>query len=262
MTDRGDARKVDRHSARPMYDQLQRLLLRSIEKGALQPGDMLPSEHQLCRLHEVSRTVVRQALGLLEHEGMIARIKGKGTFVAPRKTSERLAGQLSGLHEEVAARGGAVTSDVLRHETVPAPAPVAHQLGLSAEDEVVMLERLRYVDGEPWSLSRTWLPPHLGELLEDVDLSTTSLNQTLDAQGVRAVHGERSVEAALTDEREGQLLGLGAGQPVLRLTSSSYDAEDRAIEHFSALHRGDRSRFVFAIHRDAPSGRVQHLDLG
>src|SRR5690625_6415283 len=70
-----------------MYDQLQRVLLRSIEDGTLQPGDMLPSEYQLCRLHDVSRTVVRQALGLLEHEGMIVRTKGKGTYVAPRKTS-------------------------------------------------------------------------------------------------------------------------------------------------------------------------------
>ena len=262
MTDRGGTQKVDRHSSRPMYDQLQRVLLRSIEDGTLQPGDMLPSEYQLCRLHDVSRTVVRQALGLLEHEGMIVRTKGKGTYVAPRKTSETLAGRLSGLHEEVTARGGVVTSDVLRHEFVPAPAQVAHHLGLTAEGEVVALERLRYVDDEPWSLSLTWLPPRLGELIDDVDLSTASLYQTLDAQGVRAVHGERSVEAAITDEREGKLLGIGTGRPVLRLTSSSYDADGRAVEHFTALPRGDRSRFVFALHRNAPPGRLQHLDLG
>src|SRR5690625_6629609 len=127
-----------------MYDQLQRVLLRSIEDGTLQPGDMLPSEYQLCRLHDVSRTVVRQALGLLEHEGMIVRTKGKGTYVAPRKTSETLAGRLSGLHEEVTARGGVVTRAEERPDVLPSPAQVAYRLRLAAEDEVAALERPRY----------------------------------------------------------------------------------------------------------------------
>src|SRR5690625_5966942 len=131
-----------------MYDQLQRVLLRNIEDVSLQPVDILPTEYQLCILHDVSLTVVRQALGLLEHEGMIVRTKGKGTYVAPRKTSETLAGRLSGLHEEVTARGGVVTSDVLRHEFVPAPAQVAHHLGLTAEGEVVARSEERRVGKE------------------------------------------------------------------------------------------------------------------
>src|SRR5690625_6265119 len=77
-------------------------------------------------------------------------------------------------YEEVTARGGVVTSDVLRHEFVPAPAQVAHHLGLTAEGEVVALERLRYVDDEPWSLSLTWLPPRLGELIDDRSEEHTS----------------------------------------------------------------------------------------
>lgn len=251
---------VDRRSSLPMYDQLQRALLRSIEDGTLQPGDLLPGEYRLCERHAVSRTVVRQALGMLEHEGVIVRIKGKGTYVAPRKTSETLAGRLSGLHEEVAARGGEITSEVLRHETVPAPAQIAHQLGLEPEGEVTVLVRLRHVDGEPWSLSTTWLPPRLGALIAEADLRTASLYQVLQEQGVQAVSGERAVEAAVTDEAEGELLGLGPHQPVLRLTSTTFDEKGQAIEHFSALHRGDRSRFVFPVARGAHSGQLLHLD--
>lgn len=243
-----------------MYDQLQRALLRSIEDGTLQPGDALPGEHRLCEIHAVSRTVVRQALSMLEHEGLIVRIKGKGTYVAPRKTPETLAGRLTGLHEEVAARGGKVTSDVLRHETVPAPAQAAQQLGLEAEDDVTLLVRLRYVDGEPWSLSTTWLPPRLGVLIAGADLTTASLYQVLGDRGVRAVSGERSVEAAVTDDREGELLNIGPNHPVLRLTSTTFDEAGLPVEHFSALHRGDRSRFVFPLARGADPGQLLHLD--
>src|SRR5690625_7595801 len=99
---------------------------------------------------------------------MIVRTKGKGTYVAPRKTSETLAGRLSGLHEEVTARGGIVTSDVLRHECVPAPVQMEHRLGQTAEVEVVAVERLRFVDDETWALSLTWLPPRLGDLIAAV----------------------------------------------------------------------------------------------
>ncbi|MGO1286488.1 MAG: GntR family transcriptional regulator [Brachybacterium sp.] len=254
--------QVDRRSSLPMYDQLQRALLRSIEDGTLQPGDLLPGEHRLCEIHDVSRTVVRQALGMLEHDGVIVRIKGKGTYVAPRKTSETLAGRLTGLHEEVAARGGSVTSDVLRHETVPAPPHVAQQLSLDPEGDVVLLVRLRHVDGEPWSLSTTWLPPRLGELIADADLRTGSLYQVLEDHGVRAVSGERSVEAAVTDDQEGALLGIGESQPVLRLTSTTFDADGEPLEHFSALHRGDRSRFVFPVSRGTDAARLLHLDPG
>ena len=251
---------VDRRSSLPMYDQLQRALLRSIEDGTLQPGDLLPGEHRLCEQHGVSRTVVRQALGMLEHAGVIVRIKGKGTYITPRKTAERIAGRLTGLHEEVAARGGVVTSDVLRQEGVPAPAHVAQQLGVEPEAEVTVLVRLRRVDGEPWSLSTTWLPARLGALLAEADLRTESLYQVLEEQGAIAVSGERAVEAAVTDESEGKLLGIGPHQPVLRLTSTTYDESGRPIEHFSALHRGDRSRFVFPVVRGTESGTLLHLE--
>ena len=58
--------------------------------------------------YEVSRPVVRQALSELQYEGVLERIKGRGTFVAPQLTSQSLVQSLTGLHEDV------VTEDVGR----------------------------------------------------------------------------------------------------------------------------------------------------
>src|SRR5690606_1030829 len=121
---------IDRHSAAPMYDQLRRLIIEHIEQDGLQPGDPLPGEHRPCEQYGVSRTVVRQALAQLEHEGLVERVKGKGTFVARPRTSESLVHTLVGLYEETERRGGHVRSDILRHETVPADADVAAALEL------------------------------------------------------------------------------------------------------------------------------------
>lgn len=245
---------IDRLSAAPMYDQLRRQILETIEDDHLQPGDLLPSELRMCELYGVSRTVVRQALGQLEHDGVINRVKGKGTFVAPQKTVESLANGLAGLFEEVAARGGHVHSEVLRLERTPASESVAEQLQVEPGSTIVVLERLRFVDGERWSLSTTWLPEPIGAHVFGADLAESSLYALLASHGVRAAQGVRSVEASLTDAREGELLGIGRSKPVLLLRSTMVDAADRPIEHFRALHRGDRTRFEFHPTASDPRG--------
>jgi len=81
---------IDRSSPLPFYYQLKQILLADITRRGLKPGDRLPGDHDLCATYNVSRTVVRQALAELESEGVITRIKGRGTFVAPPKTAEGL----------------------------------------------------------------------------------------------------------------------------------------------------------------------------
>ena len=106
----------------------------------------------------MSRTVVRQALSDLERTGLVARLKGKGTFVAEPKVSEFVAQSLTSLHEDltrpwraaeddgVAARGGAG----LRH--------VAAMLQLPESEQIVLLERLRFLRGEPLVMTTAYMP--------------------------------------------------------------------------------------------------------
>jgi GntR family transcriptional regulator len=202
---------------------------------------------------------VRQALLQLEHQGVIDRVKGKGTFVAQRKTPETLAHTLTGLYEEVASRGGHVHSDVRRQEVVPADDVVADALELEPGEPVVLLERLRYVDGEPWSWTTTYLPLEVGRLVLHEDLREQSLYALLGSHGIRAVRGVRSAEAASADEEQGELLTVGAGAPLLVLTSVSFDASDRIMEYFIAYHRGDRSRFEFQLTASTTTANITSL---
>jgi GntR family transcriptional repressor for pyruvate dehydrogenase complex len=56
-------------------------ILNLIAEGRLQPGDRLPSERELVRQLEVSRTSVREALRALEARGIIEVRPGSGSFV-------------------------------------------------------------------------------------------------------------------------------------------------------------------------------------
>ena len=53
----------------PLYAQLVGIIKRSITSGALKVGDLLPSEAELCRVYDISRNTVRQAIGALEEAG-------------------------------------------------------------------------------------------------------------------------------------------------------------------------------------------------
>ncbi len=247
---------IDRRSAAPMYDQLRRLIIDGIARDGLQPGDPLPGEHRLCEQYGISRTVVRQALAQLEHEGLVERVKGKGTFVARPRTSESLVHTLVGLYDDVASRGGHVHSDVLTHEETIADEAVANALEIPLASPVVVLERLRLVDGEPWSLSTTWMPEDVGRVTLGADLREISLYGLLDEHGIRATHGVRSAEATVATHDQARLLGVSAGSALLRLRSVSRDADDRPIEFFIAHHRGDRSRFEFRLGDDVSHARL------
>ncbi len=242
--------RIDRSSPVPFYHQLKQILVGNIERSKLASGDRLPGDHELCSTYAVSRTVVRQALTELEFEGVIERIKGRGTYVAQRKTPEGLVQSLTGLYEDVAARGGHVHSKVLRCEVVPADAPVAAELELEPGNMVIELERLRFVDGEPWNLAVARVPYELAPGLVDEDLSDTSLYALLEGKyGVPLVRGRRSVEATLASAALARSLGIRRGAPVLALRSVSYGTDDRPVESFVGFHRGDRSRFEVELSR-------------
>ncbi|MDU3348564.1 MAG: GntR family transcriptional regulator, partial [Clostridium sp.] len=72
---------IDKSSPIPVYYQLKNDLISKISEGVWKPGECIASERELCEIYGVSRMTIRQAIGELVQEGVLLRIKGKGTFV-------------------------------------------------------------------------------------------------------------------------------------------------------------------------------------
>lgn len=241
---------IDKSSPIPFYAQLTDILERAIRDGGLAVGDRLPSEAQLCDRYDVSRTVVRQALGELESHGLIERFKGRGSFVAPPKVDEHLAQRLTGLAEEVQARGERLENQIRVFELQEPSPHVAEMLDLQPGVSVVRLDRLRSVNGVPWVFTSTFLPADLCTGLLAFDMRHRSLYATLEVElGIVLERGRRTIEAALAGEEYGEQLGIDPGAPVLVLRSRGYVASGRVVEYFIAWHRGDRSRFEVEVLR-------------
>ena len=78
-------RKFNLHdSQRPQlkYEQLKSHLLAEFRSGRFKPGDALPTENEMAEMLSMARSTVRQALGELDRDGFVRRIRGKGTFVS------------------------------------------------------------------------------------------------------------------------------------------------------------------------------------
>jgi DNA-binding LacI/PurR family transcriptional regulator len=75
--------KLDVAGGGPLYQQLKQNLFSRIRKGEFSPGELLPSESQLCETYGVSAITTRRALLELVNEGVVRRRPGVGTIVAP-----------------------------------------------------------------------------------------------------------------------------------------------------------------------------------
>ena len=241
---------VDRKSPIPYYVQVKDAIQEHIDDHTWKPGQQLPGEHELCRMFNVSRTVVRQALNDLAYKGTIVRERSKGTFVAEPKIMESLVQKLTGFYQDMLAQGYTPVTQVLKQELTRANRKVASLLKIEPGTEVIEIERLRFVAKETIQLTTTFIQFSVCSELLNEDLSNQSLYAFLEKQcEIMIARGHRSVEAVPANEYEAQLLGVKKGAPLIRLESVSFQSDGTPVEYYHAVHRGDRTRFEVELVR-------------
>jgi len=249
--------EIDRSSYVPFYIQVMDALKEYMDQGDVKAGEQLPGEPELCRIFDVSRTVIRQALKELEYEGLIKREKGRGTFVAEPKIGESLFQELTGFYQDMEAKGFSSGSKVLKQELVPASAKVAKHLAIDPETQVIQIDRLRFIAGEPIVLVSAYLPYTLYPKLLDADLAQQSLYAFLEREyEIEIARSHRIFEAVPANEYEAELLQVNKGAPLIMLDSVSSLEDGMRFEYYHALHRGDRSRFEVDLVRAPESVNV------
>ncbi|GAG92341.1 unnamed protein product, partial [marine sediment metagenome] len=235
-----DFKGIDKISPVPYYYQLEQLLREKIENGRLKPGDVLPSEAELCSTFRVSRTVVRQALNKLCQDGVVYKEKGRGTFVAKPKLQEKFIQRTYGFYQEMKEKGLEVESKVLEHESVEPPVRIRTLLKLSQGQKVVKTFRLRSVNKELVMFTTTYVRSDLCPGLAKEDLTNRSLYQLLwDKYRLKISYGHRTLGAVAASKYEADMLKVPRRSPLIYLESVSYLEDGTPIEYFEAWHRGD-----------------------
>ena len=129
----------------PLYLQLARNLEAATHAGQWKAEQAMPSERNLSDQLGISRVTARKALEVLLGQGLIRRLQGSGTFITPRL--EQPLSRLSGFSEMLRLKGFVPSSKWLEREiTLPTHEELI-RLGLSPNDKVARMKRLRKADG-------------------------------------------------------------------------------------------------------------------
>lgn len=244
---RRPTQRIHRDAPLAYHFQLRELLRDAIRRGIHAPESRLPSESELCRTYQVSRTTVRQALAALVQEGLLFPVQGKGTFVTRVKILEGLAANLS-FFDDMKGRGLQVLTQVLTFRTQSASPSVAELLRLRPGDDVYYIDRLRYVEETPLLVVTSYLPVSLVPELTATVLVSRGLHQVLREDfGITPARAVRTFEALPATSEDAQLLQIAVGAPIQHIESVVYDAVGTAVEYFIARHRGDRTKLQVEI---------------
>jgi GntR family transcriptional regulator len=243
-----------RRGGLPLYAQLAELLREQIQTGRYRPGDRLPGEPVLTRQYRVSRATVAKALEQLEGDGLVRRRQGRGTFVQPTRMRRPLP-ELTGFSEHVSKLGLTPGQRVIqfRKRTAEAADPLAGCFGEGTE--VVEVERVRLVDGEPVGVHRVVVPAALADRigLDEDALAAEgwSLYARLSQHGIQLVRAEEHLSAAVATREQASLLGVAKGEPLIHVRRQSWDADGALVEVVDSFHISKRYDYRIDLERAA-----------
>lgn len=232
-------RRLTAGSHGPVYLRLRHAIRNGIERGALEPGQVLPSERDLARQLGLSRVTVRKAIAGLVADGVLTQRHGAGTFVAERIVKPL--SRLTSFTEDLRARGLNPHSVFLEREVGEVTPEESMAMNLSPGAEVSRLYRLRYGADEPLAVERASIPR---AVLADPALVVDSLYEALEKLGCRPVRGLQRLRAVNFGAEQARLLKLPVGSAGLALERRSFLADGRVVEFTRSWYRGDVYDFV------------------
>jgi GntR family transcriptional regulator len=226
----------------PAYQRIQSAIRKRIDAGRLRPGDLVHSERDLARIHQVSLMTARHALASLEREGIVERRRGIGTFVSAPKIHFN---KLMSYTEQMAARSLTAGSKVLSAKILESEPEMAARLSLPPTAPIIRLERLRHAADEPFALETCYIPAEEFPRLLEAPLGRESLFALLERQyKVKLGYADEEVDATAADPRTAELLNVRRREPLLRIRQIIYSTKGKALLYVLGIYRSDRHNLV------------------
>lgn len=232
--------------------------IRALIDGRLGPGDRLPSEQELAATLGVSRSTLREALRILENEGIIRRKHGVGSFVQ-RRVSPIQGGieELASISQLIRSLGMEPGTSSLEIREEALDQQLAARLQAPSGARALTFDRVRTANGEPvvYGLDRV-----LAEFLPDPPSSEDFISHycgsvfaLLEANSIRIEYVKADIRPVVAGRLTARRLGLSRSRPLLLLEQVHYDAGHTPIVygedyfhpdyfHFWVIRRAAKTR--------------------
>jgi GntR family transcriptional regulator len=222
----------------PAYKKIKNAIRQRIESGRLQPGDPIPSERDLAKIHHVSLMTARHAVIELTRDGVVERRRGAGTFVAPPQVHFN---KLLAYTEQMASVGLAAHSRTISRAVVSGEHEVAARLGVPSGSRLARLERVRLAGSEPVALEICYWPADEFRPLLDAPLDHSSLFASLESKcGVQLAYADEEIDVTTADSNMADLLSIPRGAPLLRIRQVIFSTTGKATLYVTGFYRSGR----------------------
>jgi phosphonate utilization transcriptional regulator PhnR len=230
------------------YRLLQQHYQFLISQQALKAGDRLPSEREIGEQFNLTRITVRQALQVLEAEGLIYRQNRRGWFVSPPAVVYHPAERQSFV-DYVAAQGLLPRTEVLAQTVTQADASQAALMQTERGTRLVVLRRRRFIDDRPVLIEQILMNAELLPGVEKEDLSQSLTRLLLHRYGQTYHAMDLSFRSTALPLSAAHDLGIAAGLPGLQIERVNYAADGQVLEVDHEFWRHDAVTIRIGVNR-------------
>jgi len=250
------------------YKELAAVLRDGIQRGDYPPDTTLPKQADLAAEYGVNIKTVRNAVALLQSEGLVTPVRRRGTVVRSRPPMRRLGIEryaksnwkygdrvAFAADREASGQSWKPADQTQTVERIAAPSRVAQALSVEPDADVYARARTVRHDGTPTHTLTSYYR------VEDVD-GTPLVDPTpgpagrgggfavLTLQGLEPDQITETLTARMPRPDEAAMLELPGGEPVMVLQRTTRTKEGRVVEYAEGVHAA--SRFAWTYTFDMP----------
>ncbi len=234
----------------PLYIQLADILIKAIEKNDLKENDPIPSENELLKRFQISRSTIRQSFSHLEKLGRVQKIRGKGTFVKNPKHRQFIRG-----FQDIEAgikNAGLVPSNKLIEVRKILPSDYwVNRFNLKDDQEMVILRRIKFSNQKPIAIEERLLPKKTHDTLLQEDLSNNPIfNAIEDSSDTRIRRVTYIINGSHLSESEALDLKVDIKKSVFRRIGTYFDQHDDQIMFSRLTFLADSVELSLEFHRE------------
>ena len=231
-----------------LYQTVIDYINNQIGSGDLTIGDLIPSESQLSKLLNVSVGTVRKAIDKLEHNKVLYRHHGKGTYISDYGFDNSIFNFFS--------YGNQTGSSIRIYKTTPirkkikATSEVAFQLGVNQGEDIIYLERRGYIDKKnPIIIEKSWWISGVVEGLQKPSLHIPDLLYAVVFKefNTQINSSQEVLTAGIANDETAKILHINKGDPVVILNRHSYAKDKGLVEFRITTGRADMFSYTTTI---------------
>ncbi len=232
------------------YKQIEQDVRDKISNEQLKVGDAIDTEQHLAEQYGVSKLTVNKALSQLAREGLIQRVRGKGSFVSSKKGDTLIAERDNySLSKNLIRDGMKPSSKLLKYEVIDSdrvPA-VAKTMHLKKNIKLHYFSRVHYADGVPIAISENYVSIKALSVLDVTCLDNGSFwTYYLENCLQKPVKRTCNMSAVLSDDKQIlEMLNITPNTPLLSENHVSYNSRGEIIIYGEMLYVGDRYTYIF-----------------